>query len=186
MPNMLSGGEQQRVTIARALANTPPLLLLDEPTGDLDTKNTRNVVRMLRHLNEDLGVTLLMVTHDVYLKNFASRILYMRDGKLLSTEKIPEQTRREAFRELDELVRSAERNFGTRDRLTVGQSMVCARMRRSTGRDCAREWRAARPVRDGVFAHGGARRGCLPHVLHRGAQAGRAQGQGAGVADDRP
>lgn len=121
MPNMLSGGEQQRVTIARALANTPPLLLLDEPTGDLDTKNTRNVVRMLRHLNEDLGVTLLMVTHDVYLKNFASRILYMRDGKLLRTEKIPEQTRREAFRELDELVCSAERSFSNHDSLTVGK-----------------------------------------------------------------
>jgi len=121
MPNMLSGGEQQRVTIARALANTPPLLLLDEPTGDLDTKNTRNVVRMLRHLNEDLGVTLLMVTHDVYLKNFASRILYMRDGKLLRTEKIPEQTRREAFRELDELVCSADRRFRNHDSLTVGK-----------------------------------------------------------------
>jgi putative ABC transport system ATP-binding protein len=105
MPNMLSGGEQQRVTIARALANTPPLLLLDEPTGDLDTRNTRNVVRMLRHLNEDLGVTLVMVTHDMYLKNYASRVLYMRDGKLLRTERIRRARRAEAFRELDKQVR---------------------------------------------------------------------------------
>ena len=100
-PNMLSGGEQQRVTIARALANTPPLLLLDEPTGDLDTKNTRNVVRMLRHLNEDLGVTLVMVTHDMYLKNYASRVFYMRDGKLQRIERIPAAKRAEAFAEVE-------------------------------------------------------------------------------------
>lgn len=100
-PNMLSGGtftvtsgahflcaffacigEQQRVTIARAIANKPKLLLLDEPTGDLDTKNTRMVIKMLRRLNEEEGMTLVMVTHDVHLKNFAKRIIWMRDGKV--------------------------------------------------------------------------------------------------------
>jgi len=101
-PNMLSGGEQQRVTIARAVANKPKLLLLDEPTGDLDTKNTRMVVRMLRKLNEENDMTLIMVTHDVHLKNFAKRIIWMRDGKILRTESVDQRKRLEAFKELEE------------------------------------------------------------------------------------
>jgi len=100
-PNMLSGGEQQRVTIARAIANSPDLLLLDEPTGDLDTKNTEMVIKMLDKLNREEGMTLVMVTHDMYLKNFAERVVWMRDGKIQKIEKISKKKREEAFRDLD-------------------------------------------------------------------------------------
>eukprot|EP00732_Lithocolla_globosa_P004619 Lithocolla_globosa_v1_NODE_4355_length_1455_cov_15.122857.p1 type:complete len:310 gc:universal NODE_4355_length_1455_cov_15.122857:1164-235(-) len=101
-PNMLSGGEQQRVTIARALANRPDLLLLDEPTGDLDTKNSKMVIKMMDKLNVDEDVTLIMVTHDMYLKNFASRVIWMRDGKIAKEEVVSPKKRAEAMRKLYE------------------------------------------------------------------------------------
>lgn len=101
-PNMLSGGEQQRVTISRAIANTPNLLLLDEPTGDLDTKNTEMVIKMLDKLNQEEGMTLVMVTHDMYLKNFAHRVVWMRDGKILKVEKVKKRMREEAFKQLNQ------------------------------------------------------------------------------------
>jgi putative ABC transport system ATP-binding protein len=83
-PNMLSGGEQQRVTIARALSNKPEILLLDEPTGDLDTRNTDIVMKILMDLNKSEQITMVMVTHDVALKTFASKIIRMYDGKVHS------------------------------------------------------------------------------------------------------
>jgi len=79
LPSQLSGGEQQRVTIARAMANNPDILLLDEPTGDLDTHNTAIAMKLLSDLHKQ-GVTLIMVTHDVNLKYFADRVIWMRDG----------------------------------------------------------------------------------------------------------
>eukprot|EP00696_Hemimastix_kukwesjijk_P012524 gnl/Hemi2/25762_TR8664_c0_g1_i1.p1 gnl/Hemi2/25762_TR8664_c0_g1~~gnl/Hemi2/25762_TR8664_c0_g1_i1.p1 ORF type:complete len:432 (-),score=113.44 gnl/Hemi2/25762_TR8664_c0_g1_i1:62-1357(-) len=102
-PSMLSGGEQQRVTIARSLANNPELLLLDEPTGDLDTKNTRIVMKLLLELHRE-GHTLVMVTHDVSLKNFATRVLYLRDGKLQKVENVAESTRQVAIASLQESI----------------------------------------------------------------------------------
>ena len=101
-PNMLSGGEQQRVTIARAIANKPQLLLLDEPTGDLDSKNTDIVIRMLEQLNREEEMTLVMVTHDIYLKNFAHRVIWMRDGKISKIETISERAREEALKQLNQ------------------------------------------------------------------------------------
>lgn len=82
LPSQLSGGEQQRVTIARAIANNPEILLLDEPTGDLDTHNTLIVMDLLMKLNEEDNITMIMVTHDPNLKNAANRVVYMRDGKI--------------------------------------------------------------------------------------------------------
>ncbi|KAL7749971.1 ABC transporter H member 2 [Sorochytrium milnesiophthora] len=99
-PSQLSGGEQQRVTIARAIANRPDLLLLDEPTGDLDSANTYKVIDLLHRLNCEQHMTLLMVTHDVYLKNFAHRIIFMRDGKVAREEIIPEERRQAALADL--------------------------------------------------------------------------------------
>eukprot|EP00301_Raphidiophrys_heterophryoidea_P018930 c3921_g1_i1.p1 GENE.c3921_g1_i1~~c3921_g1_i1.p1 ORF type:complete len:345 (+),score=52.77 c3921_g1_i1:142-1176(+) len=81
LPSQLSGGEQQRVTIARALANSPDLLLLDEPTGDLDTHNTDRVMSLLMNLNAE-GITMLMVTHDDSLRNCAHRVVHMLDGRV--------------------------------------------------------------------------------------------------------
>ncbi|KAK8792926.1 hypothetical protein WA158_005090 [Blastocystis sp. Blastoise] len=84
-PSQMSGGEQQRVTIARALANNPSLLLLDEPTGDLDTTNTYRIIRLLYSIHNE-GTTLLMVTHDMNIPSIGTRILYINDGKILQEQ----------------------------------------------------------------------------------------------------
>jgi ABC-type lipoprotein export system ATPase subunit len=85
-PPELSGGEQQRAAIARALANRPPVLLADEPTGNLDSRNGQEVMALLGELNTNLGVTILMVTHDAALAaRHARRSLHMADGKLVSS-----------------------------------------------------------------------------------------------------
>mmetsp|Transcript_58358 Transcript_58358/g.126880 ORF Transcript_58358/g.126880 Transcript_58358/m.126880 type:complete len:151 (+) Transcript_58358:403-855(+) len=81
LPSELSGGEQQRVTIARALANEPEVLLLDEPTGDLDTRNTVEIMDLLLDLNQNHGVTCVMVTHNPDVECYADRVLYVQDGK---------------------------------------------------------------------------------------------------------
>ncbi len=83
-PTELSGGEQQRAAIARALANRPAVLLADEPTGNLDSRNGQEVMALLRELNEKMGVTVLMVTHDPALAaRYARKSLHMADGKLV-------------------------------------------------------------------------------------------------------
>mmetsp|Transcript_42970 Transcript_42970/g.69728 ORF Transcript_42970/g.69728 Transcript_42970/m.69728 type:complete len:295 (-) Transcript_42970:181-1065(-) len=92
-PSQLSGGEQQRVTIARAIANRPEILLLDEPTGDLDTKNTKIVMQLLTDLNIRDNITCVMVTHDVGLKNYASKVVQMVDGKIQSVRHVPPAVR---------------------------------------------------------------------------------------------
>jgi putative ABC transport system ATP-binding protein len=86
-PSELSGGEQQRVAIARALITRPAIVLADEPTGNLDTKNSNAVLAMLRKSNEELGQTTLMITHNPEAAAIASRILYMRDGEIVREEK---------------------------------------------------------------------------------------------------
>ncbi len=82
-PRALSGGEQQRVAIARALVNHPALLLADEPTGNLDTENSNAVLAVLKGLNERLGQTILMITHNPEAAAFADRIVTMRDGRII-------------------------------------------------------------------------------------------------------
>jgi putative ABC transport system ATP-binding protein len=80
-PSQLSGGEQQRIAIARALANDPPILLADEPTGNLDTANGRHIMGLLREVNERRGTTLVLATHDADLAAMARQRLALRDGK---------------------------------------------------------------------------------------------------------
>ncbi|ORC88621.1 putative ABC transporter [Trypanosoma theileri] len=99
-PSMLSGGEQQRVAIARALANDPDILFLDEPTGDLDTRNTKLVMNILTKLNCNSGLTMVMVTHDVYMKPYAHRVLYVSDGKVQKTEIVDPSLREKALQKL--------------------------------------------------------------------------------------
>ncbi len=86
-PSELSGGEQQRVAIARALVTQPAIVLADEPTGNLDTKNSDAVLHMLMRSNRELGQTTLMITHNPEAASVASRILYMRDGQIVREEK---------------------------------------------------------------------------------------------------
>jgi putative ABC transport system ATP-binding protein len=106
VPSQLSGGEQQRVTIARAISNKPELLLLDEPTGDLDSENTCKVLKQLIQLNREENITLVMITHDVSLKNLSDRVIWMRDGKILKTEIVSEEKRQKKLNELDEEIES--------------------------------------------------------------------------------
>src|SRR5580700_4053363 len=79
-PAELSGGEQQRVAIARAIINEPKIVLADEPTGNLDTKNSENVLGMLRRLNHELGQTIVMITHNPEAAAYSDRVVHMRDG----------------------------------------------------------------------------------------------------------
>ena len=83
-PRALSGGEQQRIAIARAIVNGPAILLADEPTGNLDSKNSDIVLNLLRDLNKRLGQTILMITHNPEAAAYGNRIIQMRDGKIIS------------------------------------------------------------------------------------------------------
>ena len=83
LPNQISGGEKERVAIARAIVNQPPILLADEPTGNLDTKTTREIMGLLRKLNQD-GMTIAMVTHSQECARYAGRVLNISDGILIS------------------------------------------------------------------------------------------------------
>jgi putative ABC transport system ATP-binding protein len=104
LPSQLSGGEQQRVTIARSVANSPAVLLLDEPTGDLDTKNTHTVLKLLMDLNRKEKITCIMVTHDTGLKSYAHRVVHMLDGKIHRIEENEKAKRDAADAELEELI----------------------------------------------------------------------------------
>jgi len=83
-PAELSGGEQQRVAIARAVINRPAIILADEPTGSLDSRNSQTVLQMLRDLNDKLGQTIVMITHDSDAASTASRVIEMKDGQILN------------------------------------------------------------------------------------------------------
>ena len=83
-PLELSGGEQQRVAIARAVINKPSIILADEPTGSLDSRNSRTVLEMLRNLNETLGQSIVIITHDADAASTADRVIEMKDGRILN------------------------------------------------------------------------------------------------------
>jgi putative ABC transport system ATP-binding protein len=85
-PSELSGGEQQRVAIARALANNPKLILADEPTGNLDSRNARIVVDLLKRINSEMGVTIVVVTHNMEVAAETEKIIYLRDGVVVKEE----------------------------------------------------------------------------------------------------
>ena len=87
-PNELSGGELQRVAVARALANHPEILLADEPTGNLDTKNAQELFTLFRNLNKEKGLTIVVATHNVRLGYSADRVIHLNDGKMEKDERL--------------------------------------------------------------------------------------------------
>lgn len=87
LPSALSGGQQQRIAIARALANKPSILFADEPTGNLDGKSGREVLSLLKYVGKELGISLLLVTHDLHVAEQAERVLTIEDGKIVSDTK---------------------------------------------------------------------------------------------------
>ena len=82
-PSQMSGGEQQRVAIARAIVNNPEILLADEPTGNLDSENSKIVMNILKEMNEKYSVTMVIATHDMEVAEYCSRIIKLKDGKLV-------------------------------------------------------------------------------------------------------
>lgn len=99
-PGQMSGGEQQRIAIAVALANEPDILLADEPTGAVDSKTSNKIQDLFRSLNKELGITIIIVTHDISLANKVGRVVMISDGKI-STEKIMKEEYRRAINLLD-------------------------------------------------------------------------------------
>lgn len=88
LPSQLSGGQQQRVAIGRALMNAPALVLADEPTGNLDTANSTEIMQLLRHSNHEFGQTMIVITHDEEIALAADRIISIEDGRIVRDERI--------------------------------------------------------------------------------------------------
>lgn len=104
-PYQLSGGQKQRVASARAIVKNPSLVLADEPTGALDSKNTRYLLETLKNLNEELHTTILLVTHDALAASYSKRIIFMKDGKIYNQIYLGDKTREEYFNEIMSVVK---------------------------------------------------------------------------------
>jgi putative ABC transport system ATP-binding protein len=87
-PNQLSGGQQQRVAIARALINDPPIILADEPTGNLDSRTSIEIMAIFQQLNRQNGITVILVTHEPDVAAYTSRMIHFRDGRIVKDEKV--------------------------------------------------------------------------------------------------
>jgi putative ABC transport system ATP-binding protein len=87
-PSELSGGEQQRVAVARALAKNPPIILADEPTGNLDSRSSKEIMNILCYLHTEQNITLVMITHDHDIARYCQRVIHIQDGQITSEEKI--------------------------------------------------------------------------------------------------
>ena len=106
-PNECSGGQRQRAAICRALVNHPRIIVADEPTGNLDSKNSSELMNILQMLNRDYGVTIVMVTHDPLITSYSSRLIYIKDGNIETVLDRENLTQDEYFQNIVE-INSAE------------------------------------------------------------------------------
>ena len=127
-PNQLSGGQQQRVAIARALITNPSILLADEPTGNLDTRTSIEVMGIFQRLNLERGITVLLITHEQDIAEYGSRIITCRDGLIVSDQ--PVEQRRLAE---DELVLPEKRGAGGALRLGFSNEGALFELRKGCG-----------------------------------------------------
>ena len=102
-PYQISGGQKQRVAAARAIITNPKMVLADEPTGALDSKSARQLLETFEHLNQKLGATILMVTHDAFTASYAERIIFIKDGKIFNELVKGEDTRKQFFEKIIEV-----------------------------------------------------------------------------------
>ncbi len=100
----MSGGQKQRVAAARALITNPKLILADEPTGALDSKSSRYLLESMKEMNEGLAATILMVTHDAFTASYASRVIFIKDGKIFNEIRRGDDTRKQFFNRIIEVV----------------------------------------------------------------------------------
>ncbi|MBM6839081.1 ABC transporter ATP-binding protein, partial [Clostridium saudiense] len=103
-PYEISGGQKQRVASARAIITKPEIVLADEPTGALDSKSAKMLLESLEHLNKELDATIMMVTHDAFTASYASRILFIKDGKIFNELIRGNDSRKEFFNKIIEVV----------------------------------------------------------------------------------
>ena len=103
-PTQMSGGQMQRVAIARAIVNNPDIILADEPTGALDSKSSRYLLESMKEMNEGLAATILMVTHDAFTASYASRVIFIKDGKIFNEIRRGDDTRKQFFNRIIEVV----------------------------------------------------------------------------------
>lgn len=103
-PYQMSGGQKQRVASARAIITNPKLILADEPTGALDSKSAKMLLERFNYLNENLGATILMVTHDAFTASYASRIIFIKDGKIFNEINRGDDSRKEFFDKIIDVV----------------------------------------------------------------------------------
>ena len=103
-PYQMSGGEKQRIACARAIITRPSLILADEPTGSLDSKSSKQLLSSIEYLNKDLKSTILMVTHDAFTASYATRVIFIKDGKIFNEIRKGERTRKEFFDNIIDIV----------------------------------------------------------------------------------
>ena len=121
------------MTIARSIANNPSILLLDEPTGDLDTKSTDIIMKILVDLNRNHGITMIMVTHDQGLKYLANRVVKMSDGKILKIQEIEASSRKRVIEDLEDKVRAHNNGAGA-NRVQIREGIYEASVKRDIER----------------------------------------------------
>ena len=100
----MSGGQKQRVSSARAIVTNPKLVLADEPTGALDSKSSKMLLEKFNYLNDELDTTILMVTHDAFTASYATRVIFIKDGKISNEIKKGENSRKEFFNNIIDVI----------------------------------------------------------------------------------